>query len=198
MEKQKTKIIIGITGPIAGGKGTVAEILTKKGFSVSALSDRIREEINKTGGEITRERLLETGNKLRKQFGSQVLAQRTYEKFAGKGIEKIVIESIRAVPEVEYLKNKGAVIIGVTAPRELRFRRAAARNREGEALTWEEFVEIDSKDFLSGKSDKGTDIQGCLELADYLIENTGTREELEREVEKILNLIAEKKQNEKR
>lgn len=198
MEEQKTKIIIGITGPIAGGKGTVAEILTKKGFSASALSDRIREEVNKTGGEITRERLLKTGNKLRKQFGPQVLAQRTYEKLVEEGTEKIVIESIRAVPEVEYLKNKGAVIIGVTAPRKLRFKRAAARNREGEALTWEEFAEIDSKDFLSGKSNRGTNIQGCLELADYLIENTGTRKELEGKVEKILKLIAEKKQNEKR
>ena len=197
MEKQNSIILIGITGPIAGGKGTVAEILSKKGFIASPLSDRIREEIKKTRGEITREKLLETGNRLRSQFGPQILAQRTYEKFIGKGIEKVVIESIRAVPEVEYLKSKGAVIVGVTAPRDVRFKRASERNREGEPLTWEKFVEMDDKDHFSGDFGKGTNIRGCLELADYLIENTGTPEDLEKEVEKILKYILEKRRHEK-
>jgi len=182
------KIVIGLTGPISGGKGTVADILKEKGFFYTSLSDRIREEITHRGGEITRENLQDVADELRKSFGANVLADRTWELVSQK--EKSAIDSIRSLGEVEFLKTKpGFILIGVTAPRELRYQRMKERTRQGDPLSWEEFLRLDEKDFNSGKKGEGRNIQGCLDQADFLIENTGTLEELKKKIEAILKKI---------
>lgn len=181
------RLVLGLTGPISGGKGTVAGLLAK-GFFNTSLSDRIREEITNRRQEITRERLQDVGDELRREFGSNVLAQRTWELVSQK--EKSVVDSIRTLGEVEYLKQKpGFILIGVTAPRDLRFKRVRERVRSGEPVTWEEFLRLDEKDFNSGVNGDGRDIQGCLNQANYLIENTGTLEDLKGKLEEILKKI---------
>jgi dephospho-CoA kinase len=183
------RIVIGLTGPISGGKGTVAEILKSKGFFYTSTSDRIREEISARHEEITREKLLKVADELRQSFGPEVLAKRSWEMVENKE-ENVVIDSIRGEVEVDFLKTKpGFILIGVTAPRELRFERAKQRVREGEPLVWENFVEIDKNDFDSGLGKNGRNIQACLQKADFLIENTKTLDELKLEVDKILEKI---------
>ena len=39
------KIVIGLVGPIASGKGTVIDILKNKGYTPYSLSDALKEEI---------------------------------------------------------------------------------------------------------------------------------------------------------
>jgi len=183
------RLVIGLTGPISGGKGVVAEILKEKGFFYTSTSDRIREEINARREEITRKKLQEVADELRQTFGPEVLAERSWEMIENKE-ENVVIDSIRGEVEVDFLKTKpGFILIGVTAPRELRFERARQRVREGEPLVWEKFVEVDMKDFNSGLGKNGRNIQACLEKTDFLIENTGTLDELKLEVDKILEKI---------
>jgi len=185
------KIIIGLTGPIAGGKGTVGELLRQKGFFFTSLSDRIREEIAQRGEEITRKRLQEVGDELREKFGANVLAERTWALVSQK--EKAVIDSIRSLGEVKFLQTKpGFFLIGVDAPPEIRYQRMKERGLSGEPLTWEEFIKLDEKDIKSGLGETGRDIQACLERADFLIENTGTLTELQERVEEILKTLEEK------
>lgn len=180
------KLVVGLTGPISGGKGVVAEILKEKGFFHTSLSDRIREEVVSRGERITRERLQDVADELRAKYGSSVLAERTWQIVKSQS-KNAVIDSIRNIGEVEFFKQQpGFVFIGVTAPRELRFKRAIERSREGEAPSWEEFVRLDEKDFKSGKNGEGRDIQACLENADFLIENTGTLEELRQKIEDVI------------
>lgn len=183
------KIIIGLTGPLSGGKGTVAEILKEKGFFCTSLSDRIREEIVFRGGEITRENLQDVADGLRQEFGPQILAERSWKIVASQSGNS-VIESIRSIGEVDFLKRKPRfVLIGVTAPRELRYQRMAERTRAGDPLSWEEFVRLDEKDFKSGRDGNGRDIEACLKKSDHLIENTGTVGELKRNIDRILKKI---------
>lgn len=112
------KITIGLTGPIAGGKGIVVEFLRKKGFFYSSTSDRVREEAGKRGVEITRESLQDIADDLRREFGPEVLAQRTWDKVNNQNNPRAVIDSIRGEVEVDFLKKKsGFYLIGVTAPR---------------------------------------------------------------------------------
>lgn len=183
------KLIIGLTGPISGGKGTAVDLLKHKGFFSTSLSDRIREEIIVRREVITRERLQDVADELRKKFGANVLADRTWKIVANQS-QNAVIDSIRNVSEVEFLKRKpGFILIGVTAPRDLRFERAKSRAREGETLSWEEFVRLDEKDFKSGEGEEGRNIEACLAKVDFLIENTGSLEELETKIEEVLNKI---------
>jgi len=184
------KIIIGLVGSIASGKGAVADFLKKRGFWAISLSDRIREELKRERGEITREALQATADQLRKKFGPAVLAERTWQKVTEQGFSKTVIDSIRGEAEVDYLKSKdNFYLIGVKAPRRKRFLWAKERNREGEPLSWREFVAVDKKDFKSGRGKMGRNITVCLEKSDFLINNNGTIKELEIKVLEILKKI---------
>jgi len=117
MEAKKKKIIIGLTGPIAGGKGVVADYLKEKGFFYSSTSDRVREELRRRKIEIIREGLQKVADELRKKFGPEVLASRTYKKIINQKIPFGIIDSIRGEAEVDFLKEKpNFYLIGVTTP----------------------------------------------------------------------------------
>jgi len=183
-------IIIGLTGPIAGGKGIVAELLRKKGFFYSSTSDRVREEARKRGVEITRENLQKVADSLRREFGPEILAKRTWEIVKNQSNTRVVIDSIRGEAEVDYLKRRpNFYLIGVTAPRRLRYQRVISRQREYDPMEWGEFVKIDEADFKSGQEKKGRNIKACLKKSDFLIENVGTLKNLEKEIGEILKKI---------
>ena len=66
----KEPMVIGLTGRNASGKGAAADFLRSKGFTFYSLSDVIREEVNQTGLEVTRENLIATGRRLRAEHGT--------------------------------------------------------------------------------------------------------------------------------
>jgi dephospho-CoA kinase len=186
----ESKIVIGLVSPIGAGKGTVIAFLQKRGFFCLSLSDRIREEITARGQEITRERLLAVADQIRQDYGSEVLAWRTWQIAQKQKNPKIAIDSIRGLAEVNFFKNQpGFYLIGLRAPQKQRFLWARKRAREGEPLTWEEFVQIDKRDFFSGDGQVGRNIPACLEKADFLIDNNGTIKQLENKVVMILEEI---------
>ena len=45
--KNKSQIIIGLTGTLGAGKGTVAEFFTNKSFNYTSCSDYLRRELKK-------------------------------------------------------------------------------------------------------------------------------------------------------
>jgi len=191
MEEGK-RLIIGLTGKVGSGKGTIADYLAEKDFFVTSLSDRIREEIRSRGGEITRERLLKVSDELRWKYGPEVLAQRSWEKVIFQGKQKAVIDSIRGETEVDYLKRQpGFILLGVTASPEVRFERIKARDRESDPQIFEEFLAVEERDVKSGIGKVGRDIEKCLGKADFLIENNGTIEELKTKVEEILSKLSD-------
>ena len=184
------KIVIGLTGPMGSGKGTVAEYLKAKGFYYTSTSDRIREEIRARGEEITRESLFAVSDELRNTFGPEVLAVRSWDIVLKEGGDKAIIDSIRNEVEVEYLQSQpDFYLLGIDAPMEIRYERIKARSREGDALTWEKFQEQAAGDLNSGLGRMGRNIPKCLEKADFKIENIGTVEELNQKIEKILQGI---------
>jgi dephospho-CoA kinase len=69
-------MILGVSGPYAAGKGEVIAYLEARSFYALSLSDVIRQELASQGLEETRERMIETGTRLRSEGGEGVLAQR--------------------------------------------------------------------------------------------------------------------------
>lgn len=184
---KKPKLIVGLVGKLCAGKGLTGDYLrTKYGFYVSSCSDRIREEIAKRGEEITREKLQEIGGLLRQEFGPQVLAERTWQDICQKGAQKAVVDSIRAIEEVEFLKNlPGFYLVGILAKPEIRFQRLKERGREADPVAWEEFTKSEERDLRQD----GRDIEACLATADFRIENNGTVEEFYQKIENLLGKI---------
>ena len=177
------EIKIGLTGPIAGGKGEVVKILIDKGFKHTSLSDRIRESLAGQGTEVTRTSMQNEGDRLRLEFGNSVLAARTLELLEGEE-RGVVIDSIRHPDEVLALKERKVVMIGVTADQRTRFDRVRSRDRGGDPLTFDEFKSADDRE-IEG-DDHRINLGGCLELADCVIENEGTIDELAEKVNGVL------------
>ena len=101
-------IIIGITGTIGAGKGTIVELLIKKGFKHYSVRDFLVEEIKKRGLEINRDTMTSTANSLREEFGNDYIVK-TILNTAIKNGEDCIIESIRNDKEIELLRQKQAL-----------------------------------------------------------------------------------------
>lgn len=179
-------MIIGVTGPIAAGKGAVVRYLKSKGFDSFSLSDVLRDECVKKHLEVTRENLQKMGEDLRKKFGKGILAQRILEKVT----KNAVVESIRKPEEVEVLKKASQFhLIGVSAPLKLRYERLVKRAREEDKdkLSYNNFLEI-------SKNAAEQEIEKCIRMADFVIENDCSIEELNNKVENIISSLKDKRQ----
>jgi dephospho-CoA kinase len=171
---KKTCFVVGLTGSNAAGKGLAAKYFVKKGFQYHSLSDAVREEALKNGLTTSRQDLIMTGKSLRENFGLSVLAQRTFEKLAGKD----VVDSFRHPEEVIFFRSNSPFfyLIGIDAPQEMRFERAKRRMRGGDSIeTFEDFARKEKEE--NGKG-AGQQLDTTFALADEVVQNDGTREEL--------------------
>ncbi|HEY9704301.1 MAG TPA: dephospho-CoA kinase [Allocoleopsis sp.] len=163
--------VIGLTGTIASGKSVVAQILKSKGFEVISLSSIIRDYLSEKDIVANRKSMQDAGNELRKEFGGQVLAERSIKKYLGK-TELLVIDGIRNIDEVDYLrKNCNFTLIGVDAPIEIRWERVKKRNRDNDLLNYDKFLLDDARDRGFNEPLNGQQVGMCLVQADFLVIN---------------------------
>jgi len=188
-------MIIGIVGKICAGKTTVAKFLEEKGFCRVSCSDPlvdllthdvstyswIPELPEKT--EPTRSRLIEYGRYLKETYGEDILIKLALDKV--RHCKNVVIDGVRSRGEIEAIKQRGGVIIYVQARAELRYERLIKRNARKDRVikSFEDFKRIDDEEerlYHTGK---------LKDLADFLIVNEGTLENLRKRVEKILEFL---------
>jgi len=176
--------VIGLVGPIASGKGTVAQMFRERGYEYYSLSDMIREEAVRRGLDLKVTRILQDlGDELRQKFGEAVLAERTVRKINMSEGRKIVIDSIRHPAEARFLKGAlKATIVGVDALADIRWRRFQERGRDTNVKTIEEFLALDARETQEPDEPYKIDVTGCLKLADFTITNEGTPDDLMNEV----------------
>jgi dephospho-CoA kinase len=181
--------IIGITGTNAAGKGTVVDILKQDfGFKHLSVRDYLAKEVKKRNLEVNRNTLIETANNIRKNHSPSYIVEELYKE-AEKLQKPVVIESIRTEGEVEALQKKpNFILIAVDADRKTRYERSLKRNSETDHLTYEEFIETEEKEMNS--QDKGKqNLMKCIEMADIVILNNGTIEDLREKVKTYLETI---------
>lgn len=169
-------MILGLTGKIGAGKGEVARILIEAGFQYYSLSDILREEIRKKGFEVTRERLIEMGTRLRRENGAGALAELALKKLSSD--RNYVIDSIRNPEEVKVLKRRpDFYLLDVTAPRKIRFERVKARGRENDPSDFKQFVKTEEREFKS-HDPAAQQLIATAKLADKTLNNQGSLEKL--------------------
>ena len=178
---KKKAHLIGLTGTNGAGKGEAASFFMKKGYAYFSLSDIIREELRKKGQKVTRDNLIRMGNRMRERSSPDFLARMVVKKIKGNA----VIDSIRNPKEIELLKRQeGFILLALDAPAELRFKRVQKRGREESAASLQEFLSKEAQEM--SQSEDGQQLQTCMKMADFLIRNDGTLEELHEKLEEFL------------
>lgn len=175
---------IGLTGTNGSGKTTLAELLRAAGFYYHSLSDEIRAELEKTGEPPTRENLIACGNRLRREFGRDVLAVRTRGHLSAE--RNYVIDSIRHPDEVGALRALPDFhLLAVEAPLELRYQRARARGDARAPASLEQFVELERRE-LAGADPEAQNLPAVAALADAAVVNDGSLEQFRQRAEAVI------------
>ena len=178
------KLVLGLTGPNAAGKGEVAVYLRRLGFDVHSLSDVVREEASARGLTPEREHLIRIGTLLRETEGPGALAQRILPRLG----DRDVVDSIRNPREVEVLRRlPHFVLVSVSADVGLRFRRMQARRRPGDPTTLEAFKDREAQENTANPNAQR--LAATSALADRVIVNDGDLEALHREVDRLLGQL---------
>jgi dephospho-CoA kinase len=184
-------MIIGITGTLVAGKGTIVNFLKKEGFKHYSVSDFLKEEIKKRNMKINRDSMVFVANDLREKYSLNYIVEELYNKaknFAGNSI----IESLRNPGEIFWLKNqKDFYLFAVDANQKTRYERAVKRESEKDKITFEKFIADENREMQTIDPSK-QNLGSCIEMADYKFENDGTIEELKEKVEKVLKEINSK------
>ena len=183
-------MIVGLTGTLGAGKSTIAEYLsTSKGYTSFSARDILKEESENRGQEPNRDTFREIANDLSSAFGPDFIAKLLYKK-AVEGGGDVVFESIRRPAEAEFLRQQGdCILVSVDAHLKARYERIQERGSEKDHVSFEEFV-TQEKVEMETKSKHEQSISAVMDAANFCLTNNGTKEELYREIERILNEVS--------
>lgn len=182
-------MIIGITGTLGAGKGTIVEILKQKGFKHFSVREFLIEEIKKRGLPVNRDSMVLIANQLREINSPSYIIEQLYEK--AKQEENAVIESIRTIGEVEKIKEKGGILLAINAEPQTRYSRIILRQSETDNQTFEEFILDEKREMYSTNPNK-QNLNACINKADFMINNGKDFLYLEKQVNEILERIKQK------
>ncbi len=177
------KIILGLAGEMASGKGTVAKYLVEEKQGAShRFSSILRDLSQRLYLEETRENLQKMSTAIRECFGQNVLCKTIYRDVKKDSNEIIIIDGVRRKQDVEELRKlKEFRLIYLEADLEKRFERIKNRgeNSDDDNKTLEEF----KKDHLR---EAEQEIKKLKAEADFVIDNNGSFENLYKQINRML------------
>jgi dephospho-CoA kinase len=182
-------IIIGLVAEMAGGKTAAAQYLQEKyqakryGFGII-----IRDLVDRLHLAPTRESTSGISVVLRQKFGNDLLARAMAEDIKNdKESELVVVESIRREEDILFLKElKNFHLVSIKADPKIRYERLIKRKeKEDDATkTYEEFLKDHERE-------TELSIIPLLDKAEFIVDNNGSQEYFEKQLDNIVSLIKE-------
>ena len=182
----KNPLIIAVVGLIGSGKTEATERFVEHGFIRFGYNDVVYEEIAKRGLERTEKDMRMVRENLREEFGLAIAATRKIPEIsiAVSSGKNVVIESLYTWEEYKATKEVfggSFYILAIYSPPEVRYARLEKRpdrpHPREEALS-RDYAQIE-------KLGQG----GPIAMADWTIQNTGTKEEFYSAVDSLIDSL---------
>jgi dephospho-CoA kinase len=178
-------VIIGIAGLQRSGKDTLADMLIKDGYFGVSFGDIVREFARERHADkpdpISVPNMTDTSNWLREMHGPDVILQEALKRYKDaqktKDYKGLVLYSVRAPAEVDWIFAHGGILIWVEASDDVRYQRAVEHKREGETVVSKE--EYIAREALQWKPQPGIPVESQMNIsyvkdkASAKVENNG-------------------------
>ena len=181
--------IIGITGTLGAGKGTIVDYLAEHyGYKHYSVRGYLIEEAQRRGMELNRDTFVIVANDLRATHCPSYITDQLYLQAAENG-ENAIIESVRTPGEVESLRqHEHFLLFGVDADPKIRYERIVGRGSETDQVSFETFIANEERE-MSSTDPNHQNIGRCMQMADYVFINNGDFDDLYQQVEEVLQQL---------
>jgi dephospho-CoA kinase len=178
------KLIIGFAGMPGSGKSTVVRVAEERGYCLIIMGEVVREEAKRRRLKSNPENIGKIMLELRQKEGPAVIAKRCIPKIKRAIRDKVIIDGIRSLDEVEEFKRHFPKfsLIAVHSSPEIRFKRLYRRRRSDDPENWGIFHERDMRELSVGLGD-------AIAMAEYIIVNEGELKAVKEKIREILRRV---------
>lgn len=182
-----SKLVVGLAGMPGAGKSVVVNVARERGYGVLVMGDVVREEARRRGLEPTPDNIGRIMVELRRKEGSTVISKRCIPKIERVTRDRLVIDGIRSLQEVEEFKKHfpNFILVAVHSSPQTRFRRLHYRQRSDDPKNWQIFRERDMRELSVGLGD-------AIAMSEYMIVNEEGLEAMKGRIRQVLRRIEEK------
>jgi dephospho-CoA kinase len=178
--------VIGAVGDIGSGKDEVLKYLRDRyGVPFLSTGDIVRQMAREDGVEGTRENLEAISKRCFTEMGRGCFVRMAAQEIMKRGWKVAGISGVRSPEDVAAMKEmfgNGFILVRVDiSDPGIRFERVRLRGERRDPLTREAFQEQDRNE------EQEFQINRAEAMADYSIDNSGTLEELHRQIDELVS-----------
>jgi len=181
------KLVIAVAGMPGSGKSVVMNIGLQSGYEAIIMGDEVREEAKRKNLQPTPENIGKIMLELRRNEGEAVIAKRCILKIEKAKSQKVMVDGIRSLNEVEEFKEhfKTFTLIAIHSSPETRFKRLHNRQRSDDPQNWQIFRERDLREL-------GVGLGNAIAMAEYMVVNEGEINPVKEQVRTVLKRVEAK------